>query len=123
MLHLQKDTANKIYIQVSDLVIIDNPVYLFRFLNTQTQREYLVELTNEYPDNRRFDLFTLTLPDDLDLDTGLYRYWVYESDTTGRTDYANMRTLAENSAELDRTFTSNTVYEPTDTADKVYKGA
>lgn len=122
MLHLSLNTANKLYIVVSDMVLIDNPIYLFRFENTQTTTDYLVELTNEEPDNKRFDLFTLTTPTDLDLDSGLYRYWVYESDTTGRTDWENMRVLTEGAADLDRTFTANKVYEPTDTKDTVYKG-
>ena len=95
MIHLQLNKTNDMVLVTDDMVIIDDPVYLWRFRNEQTKKEWLIELTNLLSDNLRADKFQLVLPDDIpDLQTGKMTYWVYESDQAGREDYQNMRTLA-----------------------------
>jgi hypothetical protein len=121
MLLLNKDSENKLYIVCDDILTISDPYYLWRFIHEQTQKEYLIQLVNEKEQNRRFDLFTLTLPDDLDLEEGEYYYYVYESDTDGATDYENMNELTGNVLKVVSTFTANETYEPTG-EDTTYRG-
>ena len=121
MLLISQATANKLYIVVDDVLTIESPVYLWRIYNEQTKQEHLVELANEKPLNNRFDLFTLTLPTDLDLDTGVFSWFVYESETPGDEDWANLNELSNGTMRVVASFTENSTYEPTGT-DTVYNG-
>ena len=121
MLLLQLNTANKLYIVCDDILTLTNPVYLWRFYNEQTKEEHLIEIANETEQNPLFDLFTLTLPTDLNLLDGTYSWEIYESASTGDTDYANMNQLSNGVAKVASTFTANTSYEPQGT-DTVYEG-
>lgn len=122
MENLSLNTVNKLYIKCSDLVTIDDPIYLFRFFNEQSKSDNLIELSNEASSNPRFDLFSLNLPDDLDLKEGVYLWEVYQSDTTGRTDYEDMPLLSNGIAKVLSTFEENDTYEPTTGTDTVYNG-
>jgi len=121
MIQLQLSSANKMYVVCDDILTITNPIYLWRFYNEQTKVESLIEISNSQEANNRFDLFTLTLPTDLDLKEGVYIWEIYESSSSGDTDYSNMNELANGTAKVVATFTSNTSYEPTGT-DTVYQG-
>jgi len=121
MLHLEKDKSNTMDLVVSDIVCIPNPIFLWRFEHTQDRTEFLIELDNLLPTNPRADRFDLTLPTQLDLETGQYRYQVYESDMAGRTDFENMRILAEGRADVLTQFEPDTVYEQQGT-DTTYRG-
>lgn len=118
-LHLNQNSTNNLYLKVDDLST-DNPFYLFRFLDEVTKDEFLVELVNLEEGNRRFALFTLILPDDLDMPAGLYKYFVYRSETTGDEDYSNMLELTSSVAIVNTVFDEGTTYEPTGT-DTVYE--
>lgn len=121
MLLLNKATTNSMYVVCDDLLTITDPFYLWRFINTQTREEYLIELINEAEQNGRYDLFTLILPDDLDLAEGEYVYEIYQSSTQGDEDYSNMLLLSTDVARVQSTFTENDQYEPTGT-DTIYTG-
>ena len=121
MIQLQLNTANKMYVVCDDILTITNPTYLWRFYNEQGKVENLIEIANETASNPRFDLFTLTLPTDLDLEEGIFAWQLFESDTPGDTDYGNMNELANGTAKVAATFDINTSYEPTGT-DTVYQG-
>lgn len=119
-LHLNLNSDNEIAIRASDMVIIADSIYLFRFVNEQTKVENLIELTKTNLNNDRWDSFDLNIPGDLDLKSGKYRYYVYESDTPGRTDYENLRLLDTSKAEIDKAYPAEVTYE-TDGTDTVYK--
>jgi hypothetical protein len=121
MLHLNQDAVNKMYLVCDDILCIENPIYLFKFLNVQTKKEYFIELENELSLNPRGDLFTLTLPTDLDLKPGDYRYYVYESPLAGDRDIEDMRLLAPGKLEVATTAANETIYEQTGD-DIVYRG-
>lgn len=121
MIYLNPTSTNQLNLVCSDMVVIDNPVYLFRFKNDQSEVDQLIELENLLPNNQRADRFNLTLPTDLDLKPGEFRYWVYESPLTGDTDYDNMRILTSGKAIVSTTFETDTTYERTG-EDIVYKG-
>lgn len=106
---------------VDDMLTIDNPFYLWRFVNDQTRKEWLLYLTNELQANSRADRFILLLPDDIpDFETGDYHYYVYESaDEVLNIDGKNL--LATGRADVLTEFAEDTTYERTG-EDKVYKG-
>jgi len=109
------------YIVCDDILTITNPTYLWRFYNEQTKEEHLIEIANEKESNTWFDLFTLTLPTDLNLLAAVYSWEVYESATPGDEDYENLNQLANGVARVAASFTANTSYEPTG-SDTVYNG-
>lgn len=121
MLQLIPNNENKLWVVCGDMVTVDEPIYLWRFYNRQTKKEYLIELENETVANPRFDLFTLNLPDDLDLEEGLYTWEVYQSEATSDENYLEMPLLSNGLAKVLTTFEENTTYEPTGN-DTVYNG-
>jgi len=121
MLLLTKAISNKMYVVCDDILTLDNPIYLWRFVHAQTRAQYLIELVNSAEQNQRYDLFTLILPTDLDLTEGEYIYEIYQSDTTGDENYSAMLQLANGVARVQATFTDNESYEPTGT-DTTYTG-
>ncbi len=120
MLHLQQTSTNSLCVVCDDVLTIDNPYYLWRFVHNQTQVEYLIFLTNSKAQNPRFDLFSLTLPTDLDLTTGHYSWWIYEKATNTDTDYDGLNVLSNGGAKVLTTFEADNDYESTET-DTVYK--
>lgn len=122
MLIISKATANKLNIVCDDILTLTDPFYLWRFVNKTTQVENLIEIVNNYPSNPRFDQFDLTLPTDLDLDSGEYKYFVYESPTTGRTDYENLNLLSSGDMRVSDTLNEGTEYSPTGGQNYTYNG-
>lgn len=119
-LYLQQNSVNEIIIKVNDLQTIEDPIYLFRFVHDTTKEEYLIELDNSEPYLTRASKFSLTLPTDLNLPTGKYRYYVYQSEQTGDEDFDDMIELTMSLADVQTEFNEGTTYEPTGT-DTVYK--
>lgn len=122
MLLLSKATANKLYIVCDDILTIDAPFYVWRIYDEERKINNIIELTNEEQTNPRFDLFTLTLPTDLDLETGIYSWYVYESATSGVTDWTTLREISNGTMRVQASFSANSSYSPTETQDYVYNG-
>lgn len=120
MLYLSQNSANELEVVCDDLLTIVNPYYLWRLEDQETKIEYLIFLTNSKQNNSRYDEFTLTLPTDLDLPTGTYEWWIYETDDNSTTAYTGLNVLSTGGAKVITEFEEDTDYEPTDT-DKVYK--
>lgn len=89
MILLKTQSLNQIGVTASELKTLENPNYLFEFENIQSKAKELIYLDKINPTSKRFDLFEITLPDDIDLKTGDYLYKIYESNdlvlnTTGK---------------------------------------
>lgn len=121
MLKLSLNSINKLYVVCSDILMVADSIYLWRFYNKQTKQEWLIELDNESIANQRFDLFSLNLPDELNLGEGVYMWEVYQSETEGSTNYKDMPMLSNGMAKVLTIFEENTTYEPSGT-DTVYNG-
>jgi len=122
MLIINKDTANKLNIVCDDILTLTDPVYLWRFVNKTTQVENLIELENQLPSNPRFDQFNLTLPTDLDIESGEYEWFVYESPLTGETDYSTMNLLSSGDLRVNSDLDQGTSYTPTAGQNYEYNG-
>ena len=120
MLYLEQNTINELTLVVNDVQLLDNPFYLWRFEHEVLEQEFLIFLSNQLPFNRRADRFILDLPNDLDLPTGTYRYYVYESETEDL-DYTGLNELTANRLLVNTNFPNDTIYE-NDGQDYVYKG-
>ena len=120
MIYLQKETTNLINIQVVDMVTISDPIYLFRFVDEQRKTEFLIELAKGNINNPRFGIFTLNLPTDLDLKSGKFEMFVYQSDESGRVDWDDMLELTSIRAEVEKEYKTPTVYERSEGSDIVY---
>lgn len=120
MIYLQKETTNLINIQVVDMVTISDPIYLFRFVDEQRKTEFLIELAKGNVNNPRFGIFTLNLPTDLDLKSGKFEMFVYQSDESGRVDWDDMLELTSMRAEVEKEYKTPTVYERSEGSDIVY---
>tara|TARA_R110000796_G_scaffold80127_3_gene177430 strand:- start:227 stop:601 length:375 start_codon:yes stop_codon:yes gene_type:complete len=120
MIYLEKATTNLFQIQVVDMATIDDPIYLFRFIDEQRKKEYLIELDKTNPNNPRAGIFQLNLPTDLDMDSGKYELFIYQSDETGRVDWENMPELTSVRAEVEKEYKTPTVYERSESTDVVY---
>lgn len=79
MLLLKQSEQNKIAVSLSQIVTIQNPNFLFSFFHQQKREYFNLYLTADSSTNR-FDLFLLTLPEDVDLPKGNYLLSIYESD-------------------------------------------
>ncbi len=79
MLLLKQNETNKIAVSLSQLVTIQNPNYLFSFFHQQKREYFNFYLTAESSTNR-FNLFSLTLPNDVDLPKGNFLFSIYESE-------------------------------------------
>ena len=121
MLLINKTATNSLYVVCDDILTITNPIYLWRFVHSQTRQEFLIELINSAEQNARYDLFTLILPTDLDLEEGEYFYEIYQSDTPSDEDYSTMLQLSNGVARVQATFIESEIYEPTGT-DTTYRG-
>lgn len=122
MLIISKATANKLNVVCDDILTLTDPVYLWRFVNKTTQIENLIELENQLPSNPRFDQFNLTLPTDLDLESGEYEWYVYESPLTGDTDYSSMNLLSSGDLRVQSDLDQGTAYTPTAGQNYEYNG-
>jgi len=120
MIYLQKETTNLINIQVVDMVTISDPIYLFRFVDEQRKTEFLIELAKGNVNNPRFGIFALNLPTDLDLKSGKFEMFVYQSDESGRVDWNDMLELTSMRAEVEKEYKTPTVYERSEGSDIVY---
>lgn len=120
MIYLQKETTNLINIQVVDMVTISDPIYLFRFVDEQRKTEFLIELAKGNVNNPRFGIFTLNLPTDLDLKSGKFEMFVYQSDESGRVDWDDMLELTSMRAEVEKEYKTPTIYERSEGSDIVY---
>lgn len=122
MLTLQKNKVNTLDVVCNDLLTIQDPVYLWRFVNNVTQQEYLIELENQQPVNPRFDQFLLNLPDDLNLNYGEFSWYIYQSDTPGDEIYDSMILLSSGDMRIIANFLENKSYEPTSGNNYEYQG-
>lgn len=108
MLLLQRENENKIVISLNQLTTITNPNYLFSFFHQQKRKYFNIYLT-PVSSSDRYDLFSITLPTDLDLVKGNYIFSVYESDDL-ETSTDGKTLLIKGKAEVITTFPEDSFY-------------
>jgi hypothetical protein len=90
MLILRQSSLNQIALTLSEKQNEANPlIWLFRFVNEQSKKDYFCNLTDLSTSKDRFNLFHLFEGTDIDLPFGDYTYEVYQMDATNDENYAN----------------------------------
>lgn len=89
MIVLETNASNIIAVTASmDGKVTESTYYfLFRFYHIELNKDYMIQLDRENIGSKRYDRFTLVLPTDIDLPTGRYQYYIYQSTIDGSLVY------------------------------------
>lgn len=92
---LQKSQNNQICLTLTEKSNENFPeIWLFRFVNEQSNKEYFCNLTDLSTSKKRFNLFNLYEGTDLTLPLGDYYYYVYQMEVANEENY-NLGILCE----------------------------
>lgn len=86
MVEIIKDSTNVVGLQVMELAINQEYLFVFRELQTQTETKTYIEPTST---TDRYTRFEITDPTDIDLSVGEYEYRVFDGDgiSTDETEF------------------------------------
>ena len=111
MLPILKNAENIISVTATEKATLEVFFYLFRFFLIENNKDFLIQLPRLNPTSNRYDLFTLTLPTDLDLPAGKYHYFIYQAPNDGDTDFENMLELENGKVIVPTTEMNNTDFK------------
>jgi len=86
LLLLLRNQSNPIGVTASERATLDDPFFLFVFENEATREVSKLFSAKLNLSKRRYDLFEITLPSDVDLRAGSYQYSIYEKSSDANTD-------------------------------------
>ena len=92
---IEKNQNNSICLTLKEKMNDNYPeIWLFRFVNEQSKKEYYCNLTDLSTTKKRFNLFNLYEGTSITLPLGDYQYFVYQMEVTGEENY-NLGFLCE----------------------------
>ena len=92
---IEKNQNNSICLTLTEKANDNYPdIWLFRFVNEQSKKEYYCNLTDLSTTKKRFNLFNLYEGTSVTLPLGDYQYFVYQMEITGEENY-NLGILCE----------------------------
>jgi hypothetical protein len=92
---VEKNQNNSICLTLTEKANDNYPdIWLFRFVNEQSKKEYYCNLTDLSTTKKRFNLFNLYEGTSVTLPLGDYQYFVYQMEITGEENY-NLGILCE----------------------------
>ena len=92
---IEKNQNNSICLTLTEKANDNYPeIWLFRFVNEQSKKEYYCNLTDLSTTKKRFNLFNLYEGTSITLPLGDYQYFVYQMEITGENNY-NLGFLCE----------------------------
>ena len=92
---IEKNQNNSICLTLKEKMNDNYPeIFLFRFVNEQSKKEYFCNLTDLSTTKKRFNLFNLYEGTSITLPLGDYQYYVYQMEITGEENY-NLGFLCE----------------------------
>ena len=92
---IEKSQNNSICLTLTEKANENYPeIFLFRFVNEQSRKEYYCNLTDLSTTKKRFNLFNLYEGTSITLPLGDYQYFVYQMEITGENNY-NLGFLCE----------------------------
>ena len=92
---IEKNQNNSICLTLTEKANDNYPeIWLFRFVNEQSKKEYYCNLTDLSTTKKRFNLFNLYEGTSITLPLGDYQYFVYQMEVTGEENY-NLGILCE----------------------------
>jgi hypothetical protein len=130
MILLQENTANIVVLTLTEKTTINAPTYLFRFVNKQTNVEYVCIATDTSTFKQRYNKFTITtqsttpnpLLGQLKLSLGdEYEYYIYAQVSTTNLDYKLANEMVETGImRYDKTLTDRIIFTNGTTTRKVF---
>lgn len=119
---LQKSQNNSICLTLTEKSNDNFPeIWLFRFVNEQSNKEYFCNLTDLSTSKRRFNLFNLYEGTDLTLPLGDYYYFIYQMEVTNEENY-NLGFLCEQGkARVEGVEVAEPTFNDTTTIRNVYE--
>ena len=130
MILLQENTANIVVLTLTEKTTINAPTYLFRFVNKQTNLEYVCIQTDTSVFKSRYNKFTITtqtttpnaLLGQLKLSLGdEYEYYIYAQISTTNLDYKLSDEMVESGImRYDKSLTNRIIFENGTTTRKVF---
>lgn len=130
MILLQENTANIVVLTLTEKTTINAPTYLFRFVNKQTNVEYVCIQTDTSVFKSRYNKFTITtqnttpnpLLGQLKLSLGdEYEYYIFAQISTTNLDYKLSNEMVESGLmRYDKTLTDRKIYNNGTTTRKVF---
>ena len=93
-----KDTENVIAVTATEKATVSNFFFLFRFFLIEQNKNFVIQLTKDNGTSDRYDRFILDLPDDLNLPSGDYHYFIYQSLEDGNLDWDGLLELENGKA-------------------------
>ena len=130
MILLQENTSNIVVLTLSEKTTINAPTYLFRFVNKQTNVEYLCIAADTSVFKTRYNKFTITtqnttpnpLLGQLKLTLGdEYEYYMYAQVSTTNLDYKLSDEMVESGLmRYDKSLTNRIIFENGTTTRKVF---
>jgi len=92
---IEKNQNNSICLTLNEKMNDNYPeIWLFRFVNEQSKKEYFCNLNDLSTTKKRFNLFNLYEGTSITLPLGDYQYYVYQMEITGEENY-NLGFLCE----------------------------
>lgn len=92
---IEKNQNNSICLTLTEKANDNYPeIWLFRFVNEQSKKEYYCNLIDLSTTKKRFNLFNLYEGTSITLPLGEYQYFVYQMEVTGEENY-NLGFLCE----------------------------
>ena len=130
MILLQENTANIVVLTLTEKTTINAPTYLLRFVNKQTNVEYVCISTDTSTFKQRYNKFTITtqtttpnpLSGQLRLSLGdEYEYYIYAQVSTTNLDYKLSNEMVESGLmRFDKILTDRKIYNNGTTTRKVF---
>jgi hypothetical protein len=130
MILLQENTANIVVLTLTEKTTINAPTYLFRFVNKQTNVEYVCIQSDTSVFKSRYNKFTITtqtttpnpLFGQLKLTLGdEYEYYIYAQVSTTNLDYKLSNEMVESGLmRYDKTLTDRIIFTNGTTTRKVF---
>ena len=93
-----KNAQNVIAITATEKATTSDFYFLFRFFYVEENRDFVVQLTKDNIGSSRYDRFILDLPEDLNLPSGNYHYYIYQSLEDGNLDWSDLKELENGKA-------------------------
>lgn len=121
MIYLLKNTSNIIAVTSSDVASLEDFFFLFRFFNVETKEETFLQIESDNAGNPRWDRFTIVMPDDVDLASGNYQYFVYQSEVDGSEEWESMKELETGKLNVPQPDTNDKTFNENASTDKVFQ--
>lgn len=122
MLHVIKDTDSTIYFTGTEMCTLSGPYFLFSCTNTATKDKvnFVIENTSSYP--RRYDKGVVDANVFSNFDSGLWKYKVYEQESSTETDVTDQNLVEEGYMYVhSQSVESPSVYSGQSTTYKTYE--